>query len=130
MASAALPDELRRFILSNIASVPHLEALLLLHATPEQAWESLAVSQRLYVSEYVAQKLLDELCAAGMLSRTESVKSSKYCFQPSQPEFAELISRLAKAYRRDLVGITRLIHSQTDRQAQQFADAFIWRKDV
>ena len=51
MTSVAIPDDLRRFILISIVSVPHLEALLLLRATPHQEWDGQAVSRRLYIPE-------------------------------------------------------------------------------
>jgi hypothetical protein len=36
---------------------------------------------------------------------------------------------VAKAYATNLVAVTDVIHSRLDRRAQQFADAFRWRKD-
>jgi hypothetical protein len=39
------------------------------------------------------------------------------------------IDQLAELYARHLVEVTLLIHSSLDRKAQQFADAFKWRKD-
>jgi hypothetical protein len=38
--------------------------------------------------------------------------------------------RLADLYATHLVEVTLLIHSSLDRKAQQFADAFKWRKDT
>jgi hypothetical protein len=40
-----------------------------------------------------------------------------------------MLDRLAGIYARNLVDVTNLIHSKTSRKAQQFADAFKWRKD-
>ena len=40
-----------------------------------------------------------------------------------------MIDRVAETYTRQLVDITNLIHSKTSKKAQQFADAFKWRKD-
>jgi hypothetical protein len=40
-----------------------------------------------------------------------------------------MLDRLAHAYVHDLIGVTRIIHSRTERMAQQFADAFKFRKD-
>ena len=130
MNQGALTEDLRRFILTSIASVPHLEALLLLRAAPEQGWSSQAVAWRLYVGERVAHKLLDDLCTMGALEANDSGGEQRYGYRPRGRELAEIIDRLAVAYAADLVGVTRLIHSRLDRQAQQFADAFTWRKDV
>ena len=130
MTPAPLPDDLRRFILTSIASVPHLEALLLLRAPPPQDWDSQAVARRLYVGERMAGTLLDELCAMGALAAVKRGGEASYRYSPRHPELAEIIDLLAAAYAANLVGVTRLIHSKLDRQAQQFADAFTWRKDV
>lgn len=130
MTAAALPDDLRRFILTSIASVPHLEALLLLRAAPGQDWDCQTVARRLYVADRAARMLLDELSAIGVLAATRSGKQSCYRYAPRHAEWAELIDRLAAAYAANLVGVTGLIHSKPAKQAQQFADAFTWRKDV
>ena len=125
MAAPTISDDLRRFILTKIASVPHLEALLLLRASPDE-WTGDVVARRLYVDERTALKLLDELCAMGALTVTPE---KSYRYAPKSAELAELIDRLATAYSMNLVGISQLIHSRMDRQVQQFADAFNWRKD-
>ena len=127
MAAPNIPDDLRRFILTRIASVPHLEALLLLRAAPE-AWTAYAMARRLYVGEQAAGKLLEDLCAMGALAVNQDASASSYRYAPKSAELGDLIDRLAAAYGTNLVGISELIHSSMDRQAQQFADAFTWRK--
>ncbi|MFS2002858.1 hypothetical protein ACEN9F_04435 [Duganella sp. CT11-25] len=129
MTLLPVPDDLRRFILTSIASVPHLEAMLLLRGAPTQQWDIAAVAHRLYVTERAARKLLEELCAIGVLSSTKVDKTVTFRYWPRHPELAAVIDLLAAAYAANLVGITGLIHSKLDRQAQQFADAFTWRKE-
>lgn len=129
MTAAPVPDDLRRFILTSIASVPHLEALLLLRAQPERDWDSETVARRLYITCRAADKLLNELCEIGALAVTAMRASRTYGYHPQHAELADMIDRLAAAYVANLVGISGLIHSKLDRQAQQFADAFTWRKD-
>jgi hypothetical protein len=55
----------------------------------------------------------------------------KKCFlyQPSSETLRARIDQLAELYSKHLVEVTLLIHSSLDRKAQQFADAFKWRKD-
>lgn len=129
MNGPTIPDEVRRFILTSIATVPHLEALLLLRATRELRWDSDAVAQRLYVKEEVARQVLRELCEAGILAAHGEAGTPHYSYAPQRPDLSALLDRVAEAYAANLVGITGLIHSRLDRQAQQFADAFKWRKD-
>ena len=123
-----IPEDVRRFILTSITSVPHLEALLLLRSAPQQSWDGQTVAQRLYISEKAAKELLADLCAAGFLIVTERAPSL-YRYHPHSDELREMINRLADAYAKNLVEVTNLIHSKTGRKAQQFADAFKWRKD-
>lgn len=123
-----IPDDVKRFILVSIASVPHLEAILLLRKEKTRDWNSSQLAERLYVSEKTAGDLLSELHAAGILGKDE-VSSPCYRYQPQSQDLVQMIDRLADIYARNLVEVTHLIHSKTSKNAQRFADAFIWRKD-
>ena len=50
-------------------------------------------------------------------------------YRPATPAMRALIDRLAELYSKQLVEVTTLIHAKLDRKAQQFANAFTWRKD-
>ena len=130
MTHAEIPEDLRRFVLTSVPSVPFLEALLLLRASPGQQWDGAALAGRLYIREKVAQGLLDELCTAGMARLCEPPAADAYCYAPATEALRELIDRLAEMYARHLVEVTHLIHSTLDRKAQKFADAFRLRKDT
>lgn len=127
MDKAIIPEDLRRFILTSVPSVPFLEALLLLRSHPERAWQPDTLARRLYIRERVAQALLEDLCTAGVAGCPEDAGS--YLYQPASDELRDRIDRLADLYAKHLVDVTNLIHSTLDRKAQQFADAFKWRKD-
>lgn len=127
MAQQAIPEDIRRFVLTSIPSVPHLEALLLLRGTPGP-WSSAAVAERLYLGEKSAAVLLDDLCSSGM-AVAQDAPANCYLYQPATELLGTTINSLAEFYGRHLVEITHLIHSKHDRKAQQFADAFKWRKD-
>lgn len=124
-----ISEDLRRFILTSVPSVPFLEALLLLRATPDQRWSGTMLAGRLYIAERTAQGLLDELCRAGMAAPCPSPDQHCYCYAPASGTLRERIDGLAELYARHLVDVTNLIHSSLDRKAQQFADAFRLRKD-
>lgn len=125
---AEVPEDIRRFILTSILSVPHLEALLLLRSEPRESWDSARTAQRLYVSDKTAGELLAELYAAGFLV-VSGQDNSRYRYQPSSDELGQMVDRVASAYAKNIIGITNLIHSKTGKKAQQFADAFKLRKD-
>lgn len=128
MTQSAISPEVRRFILTSIPSVPHLEALLLLRNEPDVPWSSADLSQRLYVSEKIAATLLSDLAGSGMVV-TETAAGRGVRYQPKSDELRIRIDELAAAYSRYLLDITHLIHSKADRGAHQFADAFKLRKD-
>jgi hypothetical protein len=89
----------------------------------------MTVAQRLYISEKAATELLVELSAAGFIVVTES-ETAFYRYHPRSDELREMIDRVADTYAKSLVGVTNIIHSKTGKRAQQFADAFKWRKDT
>lgn len=128
MMRGPLPDELTRFILTSIASIPHLEAILLMRNEDSSAWDGKRVAQRLYIGEKTADDLLSSLHAAGFLAIAAS-KTEQYCYQPVSGELRAMVDQLAKAYSKNLMDVTHLVHSKTSTRAQQFADAFKWRKE-
>lgn len=122
---SSISPDLKRFILTSIPSVPHLEAALLMHGQPGQGRTAAEVGARLYVPEHVAASLLQSLCDSGLLSSDGPL----YRYGPGNPTLDALMAALAKTYAEDLVGVTKLIHDATQRNAQRFADAFKLRKD-
>lgn len=130
MSTPPIPEDLRRFVLTSVPSVPFLEALLLLRADPGQQWDGPMLAGRLYIRERVAAELLDALCRGGMARRCDTPHEDRFCYAPAGEALRERIDRLAELYARQLVEVTHLIHSSLDRKAQQFADAFRLRKDA
>jgi hypothetical protein len=130
MSRPPIPEDLRRFVLTSVPSVPFLEALLLLRADPVQQWTGEMLARRLYTGERSAQGLLDELCRAGMAAPCPAPHQHCYCYAPASEALRERVDGLAELYARHLVDVTNLIHSTLDRKAQQFADAFRLRKDT
>jgi hypothetical protein len=129
MDKPSIPEDLRRFVLTSIPSVPFLEALLLMRADPGQAWRRDTLARRLYVREKTAEGLLADLCTAGIAVHCRDAGVDGYRYAPADAGLRERIDRLADVYATHLVEVTHLIHSSLDRKAQQFADAFKWRKD-
>ncbi|WP_019142843.1 hypothetical protein [Noviherbaspirillum massiliense] len=128
MTRPQIPEDIIRFILLSIPSVPHLEAMLLLRREHSVQWDSKRVAQRLYMSEKAAHGLLTDLHAAGFLAQ-EDGEPPLYRYHPGTEGIREMIDRLADVYAKNLIDVSNLIHSKNSKKAQQFADAFIWRKD-
>ncbi len=125
--NGAIADDVRRFILTSIPSVPFMEAMLLFKALPGRPVETRSIAERLYIGEKQAAALVEQLRTARIISAVQDAPAS-YRYAPT-PELGEMLDRVAHAYVHDLIGVTRLIHSRTERMAQQFADAFKFRKD-
>lgn len=130
MSHAQIPEDVRRFILTSVPSVPFLEALLLLRAAPGQQWDGALLASRLYIGERVAADLLDALRTAGMARHCDAPDEHCHCYCPANDTLRERIDELAGVYASQLVDVTHLIHSTLERKAQQFADAFRLRKDA
>jgi len=121
----SIPEDLRRFILTSVPSVPFVEAFILFR---EMAGSSLPVDQvasRLYIGMTQAAEIVGELRAAQVI---EAAGESGHRYAPS-PELAPMLDLLAEHYRGNLVGVSALIHSRASRAAHQFANAFRIRKE-
>jgi hypothetical protein len=129
MDKPSIPEDVRRFVLTSIPSVPFLEALLLMRADPARTWRRDTLAQRLYVRDKTADGLLADLCRARIAAPCRDAGGDGYRYAPGDAGLRERIDRLADLYATHLVEVTHLIHSSLDRKAQQFADAFKWRKD-
>ncbi len=126
-----IPDDIRRFVLTSIPSVPYLEAALLLRAHPQQTYAASDVAAHLYMPERPAADLLAGLCTAGMAECTISGNEPpRYRYGPRTEALAQSMDTMAACYATNLLGVTNLIHDATQKNAQRFADAFKLRKDT
>lgn len=121
----SIPDDVRRFVLTSIPSVPFVEAALLLRRQPAAALDTREVAAALYIQEAAAASLLQALCAAG----AAQCEGDRYRYAPRDERLAAAWDRLAEAYSANLIGVTHLIHDATQKNAKRFADAFKLRKD-
>ena len=125
MPREPIPEELRRFLLTSVPSVPFVEALLLRESHGEPM-ETATIARRLYMPEHAATTVVEQLAAAGIVQPAGG-PTPAHRFAP-QPELAAIVEMLATYYRSHLVEVSDLIHSATGRTARQFADAFKLKK--
>jgi hypothetical protein len=123
----SIPDEVRRFVLTSIPTVPHLETLLLLWRERKERWSAEEIALRLYVAPALAHALAADLCSADLLDCEGDPPVYRSRREPSH--LARLVEGLDQAYTRQLREVTRLIHSNVDRRAERFKQAFTWKKD-
>ena len=115
-----------RFILDQIESVPHLEALLLLRDTCPRKWTISDLSKRLYIGRDAARGLLDDLVRRELVHR--DAEGTSYLYKAASEEQDQLIARVDEMYRRQLVRISQLIHSKPSAAVRDFARAFRFTK--
>lgn len=116
------------FILENIDSVPHLEALVLLWNSRPVAWTCEELASRLYIPEEKVSSLLADLVRLQLIAKTAG-PPPKYSYFPRSEEQSEMMRLVDIAYRRDLVRISTMIHSKTSPSVREFARAFRFKKD-
>lgn len=124
-----LPDEVRRFIATNIRSVAQLELLLTLRAEPDRWFTAEAVSRSLYMAEEPTVAQLSELESGGLLAKDTSVGGPRYRYQPQNEELLRLVDQLAALYHDRRLAITNAIYAGPTERIQIFSDAFRLRKD-
>jgi hypothetical protein len=119
-----IPPEVREFIIRHIDSVSQLEALLMLHAHPEENWEVGRIASRVYASDRELGVVLDRFAAEGFLTR----EGELYRYHAADPAIDRTIAELARCYASHLIPVTNMIHSKP-RGMRSFSDAFKLRKD-
>jgi hypothetical protein len=116
-----------QFIVEQIESVPHLEALLLLWKAWPRSWSLLEMTKSLYLAAGVTQDILDDLTRRGLLAKS-GTGTNEWQYA-SEPDRDLLINQVDKTYRAELIRISRLIHSKRSTPIQEFARAFRFKKD-
>lgn len=122
----AIPADVRRLVLANAMTIPHIEAILLFRRE-SKTWTPVQLATRLYLAETGAGEVLADLEALGVVAREDP--QGPYRYGPRTEALAALLDRLERTYSRNLVEMTRLVHAARDNAAEQFAKAFRIRKD-
>lgn len=126
--SDGIPDnkEIDQFILWEMDTVPHLEALLLLWNSRPKLWSAEEMAAALYVQASEARGILQGLARRRLAERGAG---DRYGYWGGAGEKDALIEAVDAAYRRNLVRISRMIHAKASPGVRDFADAFRFTKD-
>jgi hypothetical protein len=111
------------FILENIDTVPHLEALVLLWNSRPVWWTAEELTSRLYIPLEKVPQLLRDLVRMELIAESPT-SPPRYSYLPKSEEQNELLLSLDNAYRRDLVRISTMIHQKSSSGVREFARAF------
>ena len=127
MERPELPADVQRFIADQIDTVPHLEALLLLWESTPRRWTTEQVAARIYVAREAARGILADLLRR-LLIRPADEDPDSYVYD-SAWDADDLMTRVAAAYRKDLIRVADFIHTKPPSSVREFARAFEIKKD-
>jgi hypothetical protein len=117
-----------RFIIEQIDSVPHLEALLLLFNSRPKAWSTNEMAKSLYVHDEVAAKILEGLLQRSLIAASPG--GVRLFFSSGSDEAQNrLLEDVDAIYRKEVVRISSIIHSKASAGVRDFARAFRFKKD-
>lgn len=116
-----------RFIVEQIDSVPHLEALLLVWRSRPKKWDVEEMARSLYVKREVAERVLEQLAQRSLIRHADD--SNDQYFYEVDAARDPLLEKVDQTYRQELVRISRLIHSKASVAVHDFARAFRFKKD-
>jgi predicted ArsR family transcriptional regulator len=114
--------EVDSFILNEIESVPHIEALLILRNRRSEAFSIEQIAAQLYIPPESAQNILQDLVRRALVTSL-SEEDSRYQYS-SSPEREALMQEVEITYRRELVRVANMIHSKASNAVRDFARAF------
>ena len=117
-----------QFILEHLETVPHLEAVLLIWQNQSTAWTADDLARRIYVSTPTGRAILEDLNRQGMLRKPDPSESTYY-YDSGWDAERGMLPRVADLYRRQLVQVTKLIHTRGSSSVREFARAFQLKKD-
>lgn len=129
MTEPALPAEVLALIRGPLATIAHVETLLLLRRTAPQASPVAVVQADAHIATpAAARRCLDELVAAGLV---EMAARDEYRFAPARADLREAAEALARMYNEKPVTLVRAIYARPAGPVQAFADAFrLLRKEA
>lgn len=124
--------EIRRqvdqFVLEEIDSVPHLEALLLLWSKQPKQWSHEEMGKALYVESATAERILKDL-SQRKLAAADPESATRYSYDATSEERNKIVHALDAIYGREIVRISRMIHAKGPLAVREFAKAFRFTRD-
>lgn len=128
MSTQGIPDDIRRYLLQCVPSVPYIEAVLLMRENLLIGWQPAQLAGRLYLNIDDAGNLLAKLQADGIVAPWNDVTVG-FRYAPDSAELASVWDRLAVVYAHHLIEVSTLVHTKSASKARMLADAFVWKKE-
>ena len=121
-------QDVLRFIIERIDSVPHLEGLLLMWESRPKNWTVEELAKRIYVKNDVARGVLYDLARQDLIVPVPGA-SNQYVYESRSPEIDRLVESLQAKYRFEIVAISTMIHRKSSAAVRDFAEAFRFTKE-
>lgn len=121
-------EQIDRFLVDEIDTVPQLEALLLIWNRRPKTWYCSEISKSLYISQDLAQEVIRHLEQHHLVMKVEG-SAGAYVLRTDSEEREQMLAAVDATYRRELVRISNLIHEKASRAVRDFASAFRFKKE-
>ena len=118
-----LPATVEQFVLRHVRSLEHLDALVAIHREPARWWTAEALADSVGTSVGTAERILEDLCSANLLS-VKVCSTVVYQLSPGSPALQRIVLELLDAFRTARVRVYSLITSPASSAVRDFADAF------
>lgn len=128
MAADCYREQVDRFILAELDTVPHLEALLILWNCRPKSQSADNIAHLLYVHREVAAKVLADLVQRNLVA-SDGTDTNAFRYNSRSPETDTLMHNVETMHRTELIRISGLIHSKASAAVRDFARAFRFKKD-
>lgn len=115
-------SDVDQFLLDQVDTVPHLEALLLLWNSRPKTWSVGGLAKELFVTPDAAEEVLDDLVRRRLIVGVSGACETYHC-EP-EPDRDQLLASVDSTFRRELIRVSRLIHSKPSAAVHEFARAF------
>ena len=116
-----------QFLREQIDTVPHLEALLLLWNSRPRIWSAEHMAKGLFLASDAAGEIMEDLARRHLILAVPGTAGTyRYV---SEADRDHLVGAVDSTYRRELIRVSRLIHSKPPAAVREFARAFRIKKD-
>lgn len=115
-----LPAEVRELIARHLASMEHVDALLVLHRDAERRWPLAELTAQLHAAPASVARTLRDLSASGLVAES----GDAFQYAPATPALRDATEALLEAYNARPVTLVRAIYDRPPNAVKSFADAF------
>lgn len=125
MAEFSLGPEVRRIVITHLASMDHMEVLVLLFRSAPEALGKPDIVQRLKRPPELVAAALTDLLEGGLISSGESPPGSEaFKYEPGSESLRTSVEELMKMYNERPVTLIRAIYDRPAQPVISFAEAF------